>query len=303
MKKKLLFIYNAKSGKAKIKNHLADIIDTFVKEGYRVEAYPTQCVGDARRKVKEIGKKFDRIVCSGGDGTLNEVMSGVMDLERKPVIGYIPSGSTNDFATSIKLPKMIENSTKVAIKGTPMSVDIGSFNDKNFVYIAAFGVFTAVSYQTSQSLKNALGHTAYLIEGVKTIADVNKSYRMKIRFNGKVIEDNFMFGMITNTKSVGGFQNITGNNIVLNDGLFEVTLIKELKNAVELESILEAMVNTKKQSDNVYRFKASSLTITSQEPVAWVLDGESGGTHKRVKIVNNEKAVKIMSGFKRSKKV
>lgn len=299
MKKKLLFIYNAKSGKAKIKNYLADIIDVFVKEGYRVEVYPTQCVGDAKRKVKEVGKKFNRIVCSGGDGTLNEVLSGVMDIDKKPIIGYIPSGSTNDFATSIKLPKEIMQSTKVAIKGNPMSVDIGSFNHDNFVYIAAFGVFTAVSYQTSQTLKNALGHTAYLIEGAKTLADVNKSYHMKIRFDGKIIEDNFIFGMITNANSVGGFQNITGNNVVLNDGLFEVTLIKAVKNAVDLEGVLEALVNNKKKSDNVYRFKTSSLTISSPEEVSWVLDGESGGAHKRVKIINHEKAVRIMSGIKR----
>lgn len=301
MKKKLLFIYNAKSGKARIKNYLADIIDIFVKDGYRVETYPTQCAGDAKRKVKELGKKFGLIVCSGGDGTLNEVISGVMDIDKSPVIGYIPSGSTNDFATSIKLPKDILNSAKVAIKGTPMSVDVGSFNNKNFIYIAAFGVFTAVSYQTSQSLKNALGHTAYLIEGVKTITDFNKSYHMKIRFNGKEIEDDFIFGMITNANSVGGFQNITGNNIDLCDGLFEVTLIKAVKNAVELESVLEALVNTKKKSDSVYRFKASSLAISSPEDVAWVLDGESGGSHRRIKIVNHKKAVNIMSGIRRTK--
>lgn len=297
MRKRLLFIYNAKSGKARIKNHLADIIDIFVKAGYRVEAYPTQCAGDAKRKVIELGKKFGLIVCSGGDGTLNEVISGVMEVERDIVIGYIPSGSTNDFATSIKLPKTMENSAKVAVKGMPVSIDVGSFNNNNFVYIAAFGVFTAVSYQTSQSLKNAIGHTAYIIEGAKTIADVNKSYHMKIRFNGKVIEDNFIYGMITNARSVGGFPNITGNNVVLDDGLFEVTLIKEVKNAVELENVLEALINNKK-CDKVYRFKTSALTISSLEEVAWALDGESGGSHKRVKIVNNEKAVKIMSGIK-----
>ncbi len=301
MKRKLLFIFNAKSGKARIRNYLADIIDIFVKEGYRVEAYPTQSAGDAKKKVKELGKKFGLVVCSGGDGTLNEVISGVMDIDKNPVIGYIPSGSTNDFATSIKLPKDILNSAKVAVKGTPMSVDVGSFNNKNFIYIAAFGVFTAVSYQTSQSLKNALGHTAYLIEGVKTISDFNKSYHMKIRFNGKEIEDDFIFGMITNTNSVGGFQNITGNNIDLCDGLFEVTLIKAVKNAVELESVLEALVNSKKKSDSVYRFKTSSLSLSSPEEVAWVLDGESGGMHKRVKIVNHQKAVRIMSGVKRTR--
>jgi len=302
MKKKLLFIYNAKSGKAKMRTYLADVIDTFVKEGYRVEAYPTQSMGDARRKVNELGKKYDLIVCSGGDGTLNEVISGVMDIDKDPIIGYIPSGSTNDFAASIKLPKEITNSMKVAVKGTPISVDVGSFNEsRNFIYIAAFGIFTSVSYQTSQTLKNALGHTAYVIEGVKNIGEITKSYHMKFRFDGKVIEDNFIYGMITNTKSVGGFGNITGNNVVLNDGLFEVTLVKEVKNAVSLESVLEAMINTKKKSEYVYRFKTSSLTISSKEPVAWVLDGESGGSHKRVKINNHKKAVKIMSGLKKKK--
>lgn len=299
--KKLLFIYNAKSGKAKIRNSLADVIDTFVKAGYRVEAYPTQCAGDAKRKVKEIGKKFNHIVCSGGDGTLNEVISGVMDIDKNPVIGYIPSGSTNDFAASIKLPKTIEQSAKIAVKGQPIKVDVGEFNDRNFIYIAGFGLFTSVSYQTSQALKNTMGHTAYIIEGAKTLGDFSKSYRMKFAFNGKVISDRFIYGMITNTRSVGGFQNIMGNSVVLNDGLFEVTLVKEIKNVVELENVLEALVNPSKKCDNVYRFKTPSLSIISEEPVAWVLDGESGGTHKRVKISINEKAIKIMSGFSKKK--
>ncbi len=300
--KRLLFIYNAKSGKARIKNYLAYIIDTFVKAGYRVEAYPTQCAGDAKRKVREIGRKFNHIVCSGGDGTLNEVISGVMEIDRNPTIGYIPSGSTNDFATSIRLPKTIEQSTKVAVKGQPIKVDVGEFNDRNFIYIAGFGLFTAVSYQTSQTLKNTMGHTAYLIEGAKTLGDFSKSYKMKIRFNGKTITDKFIYGMVTNTRSVGGFQNIMGNSVVLNDGLFEVTLVKEIKSVMELENALEALVNPNKKCENVYRFKTPSLSIISEEPVAWVLDGESGGTHKRVKISINEKAVRIMSGFLKKRK-
>lgn len=295
--KKLLFIFNAKSGKARIKNHLADVIDMFVKEGYTVEAYPTQSVGDARNKVESCGKKFDLIVCSGGDGTLNEVISGAMMLDKRPDIGYIPSGSTNDFGTSINLPKSIMESAKIAVSGTPVSIDIGHFNDRNFVYIAGFGTFTDVSYLTPQKMKNALGYTAYLIEGAKKLNDIGKSYRMRIEYDGRVIEDNFIYGMITNTKSVAGFKLVTGSKVSLNDGLYEVTLIKEIKNPLEIESILESLVNGRKKSENVYRFKASNLTICSKEPVAWVLDGESGGVHKKVEISNGEKAVRIMSGI------
>ncbi|MDE6697865.1 MAG: YegS/Rv2252/BmrU family lipid kinase, partial [Lachnospiraceae bacterium] len=242
MDKKLLFIYNAKSGKAKIRNKLVDIIDVFIKAGYRVESYQTQCPMDASAKIAKDGVDFDMIVCSGGDGTLNEVVSGTMKLENKPIIGYIPSGSTNDFGKTLGLYKDMVKSAKVAVNGRPVSVDVGEFNgNKNFVYIAAFGVFTDVSYQTPQNMKNILGHQAYIIEGIKSLPSI-KAYRMKVEYENGRFEDEFIYGMISNSESAGGFKGISGKNVILDDGLYEGTFIRKPRSPIELTSIINSII-------------------------------------------------------------
>ena len=300
--KRLLFVYNAKSGKARIRTRLADIIDVFIKEGYRVEAYQTQCPMDASNKIARDGQEFDLIVCSGGDGTLNEVASGVMRLEHKPVIGYIPSGSTNDFGKSIGLYKDMVRSAEVAVKGTPISVDIGQLNqDRNFVYIAAFGIFTEVSYQTSQNMKNVLGHQAYIIEGIKSLTSV-KSYKMKIEYEDGVIEDEFIYGMISNSESAGGFKGITGKDVILDDGLYEGTFIKVPKSPIELSLIINSLLVGNNKSENIYNFKTAKVKVTCDEPVSWVLDGEFGGEHKEVDIINHANAVQIMAHLHKKNK-
>lgn len=292
----LLFVYNPRSGKAQIRNHLSDIIDTFVKAQYRVQVHPTQRKLDARKQVLDRYGTYDRIVCSGGDGTLNEVVSGVMELEERPMIGYIPSGSTNDFAASILLPKSMKKAAKLAVTGTPYPVDIGKFNKKYFTYIAAFGAFTDVSYLTPQEKKNLLGHQAYLLEGLKKITSI-KPYRMRVDYDGKRIEDEFIYGMISNSFSVGGFKGITGKDIVLNDGLFEVTLIRAPKTPIELNYILAVLLGLEEKNELVFTCKASSINITATLNVPWVLDGEYGGAPKRVEIQNLRKAVKMVSGI------
>ena len=248
--KKLLFIYNAKSGTAGISKKLAGIIDIFIKHGYYVDAYQTQSALDAKNQIIERGNQFDLVVCSGGDGTLNEVASGLMQLEERPVIGYIPSGSTNDFAGSIGLKKDMLENAEIAVSGRPYKVDIGTFNDKNFVYIAAFGIFTEVSYSTSQRLKNVLGHQAYVVEGIKSLPSV-KSYRVRFEYDGNVIEDDFIYGMVSNSNSAGGFKGIMGDDVVLDDGLYEVTLVKKPHNPIELASIAQALLNKRRQR-NIY---------------------------------------------------
>jgi YegS/Rv2252/BmrU family lipid kinase len=300
--KKLLFVYNARSGKAQIRVHLANIIDTFVKAGYYVEAYPTQREKDAKRQIARQGQYFDLIVVAGGDGTLNEAIAGMMKLGRKIPLGYIPSGSTNDFATSIKLPKDMLLAAQTAVKGAPAYVDVGGFNRRKFIYIAAFGAFTDVSYSTPQDMKNLLGHSAYLIEALKTFGTIMNSHHFLIeRNNGQIIEDDFIYGMITNSVSVGGFRGITGKNIVLDDGLFEVMLIKKPKNALELQDIVTCLL-TCKSCRNIVAFKASRLKFVSDEKVKWVLDGEFGGSQKTVVIRNYNCAVKVITGFEPTKK-
>ena len=241
MEKKMLFIFNPKAGKGKIKANLLDIVDIFNKGGYEVIIYSTQKSRDAYEKAKEYHDKVDLIVCSGGDGTLDEVVTGVMEKKSNVPIGYIPAGSTNDFANSLFMPKSMTEAASMIMTEQLYHCDIGRFNNQSFTYIAAFGLFTDVAYQTDQDLKNILGHVAYLLEGVKRLFDI-KSYHMKIESEELTVENDFIFGMVTNSRSVGGFKNLTGKNVDMNDGLFEVTMITRPKNPLELQEIMTAML-------------------------------------------------------------
>ena len=293
MGKKLLFIYNPHSGKGLIRNYLADIVDTMVKAGFEVTIYPTQAPADATRKVQEEASRYDRIVCSGGDGTLDEVVTGMMSLQQRVPIGYIPAGSTNDFGNSLGIDKDMRRAAESAVNGRPYPVDIGRFNKDNFVYVAAFGIFTEVSYATSQDLKNALGHVAYLLEAVKQLADI-PSFRMQVEYDGNMIYDEFIYGMITNTKSVGGMKGIIPGAIDLQDGVFEVTLIRTPKTPIDLTDIVNFLLGNSKESEFVYSFQTGELKFTAAEQVPWTLDGEFGGAHEVVNVKNMHEAVEIM---------
>lgn len=293
MKKKMLFIYNPRAGKSQIRSNLLDMIDIFVKAGYEVTAYPTQAQGDGIRAVTErqIGY-YDMIACSGGDGTLDEVVTGMMRCEKRLPIGYVPAGTTNDFAGSLGIPRSMEKAARVIVDGKSFRCDVGGFNENIFVYIAAFGLFTDVSYETRQDMKNVLGHMAYVLEGMRKLSKV-RSYTMKVTCGDRTIEGDFIFGMITNSLSVGGFKKITGDNVKLDDGVFEVTLIKRPGNPVELNTIMAAMVNRNIDTDLMECFTASELQIESTEEIAWTLDGEFGGRHSRVEIRNYKQALEI----------
>lgn len=293
-KKKMLFIYNPRAGKAKIRSNLLDIIDIFVKAGYEVTAYPTQEKGDGIRAVVQREPEcYELVVCSGGDGTLDEVVTGMMQCSKRTPIGYVPAGSTNDFAGSLHIPKNMIQAAQTIVQGKAFGCDVGVFNDDVFVYIAAFGLFTDVSYETKQDIKNVLGHMAYILEGMKRISNI-KSYYMKVAYEDRVIEGDFMFGMITNSISVGGFKNITGKYVMLDDGEFEVTLIKRPANPMELNMIMAALLNRNINTECMYCFKTSALRFISEEEVAWTLDGEFGGRHREVSINNQKHALQIM---------
>ena len=292
--KKMLFIYNPRAGKAKIKSNLLDIIDIFTKAGYEVTAYPTQAKGDGQRAVRERKTEYyDLVVCSGGDGTLDEVVSGMMQCEKKTAIGYVPAGSTNDFANSLKIPKNMLSAAQVIVGGNTFGCDIGTFNDDFFVYIAAFGVFTDVSYETRQDIKNVLGHMAYILEGMRRLSAV-RAYKMKVESEELTVEGEFLFGMITNSVSVGGFKRITGKYVQLDDGEFEVTLIKKPSNAMELNLIMASLINRNINTDCMYCFRTASLRFTSEDEIAWTLDGEFGGKHTCVDISNQKQALDIL---------
>ena len=296
--KKLLFVYNPRAGKEMLKPRLSDVLDIFVKAGYEVTVHPTQAYRDAYYQIKEyeVGK-YDLIACSGGDGTIDEVATGMIKRREmgKDVVpvGYIPAGTTNDFAKSLHIPRKPLAAADNAVKGVPFPCDIGKFNDSVFVYIAAFGIFTDVSYETDQAVKNVLGHMAYILEGAKRIFNI-PSYKIKVEHDGEVIEDEFIFGMVTNSRSVGGFSNMVGKNIVFDDGLFEVTLIKTPKNPIALQEIIAALLIEQVDTKHMYTFKTKKITFDSVEEIPWTLDGEFGGEQDYVEIENVQKAMEIM---------
>ena len=293
MEKRLIFIFNPLSGKGIVRRKLYEIVDLMVKQGYEVTIYPTQKPNDCFYKISEIGEKYDRIVISGGDGTLDETVRGIMRMGIKTPVGYIPAGSTNDFASSLKIPKSIENAANVAVTGKAFSCDVGEFNGKNFIYVAAFGVLTDVSYATKQEMKNALGHAAYFFEGVKRWRGLD-SIHMRIEIDGVTIEDDFCYGMVGNSAFVAGVKMNFAHEVKLDDGVFEIVLIKTPKNPVELNRIITAMFSLTEEEELILIIQASHARFHTDEPLAWTLDGEFGGKQTDVEITNCNKAINII---------
>jgi len=292
---KLLFVFNPHSGKGQIRYNLVDIVDEMVKAGYEVRVHPTQERDEARRIIAAEAKNYDLVVCSGGDGTLDEAVAGIMESGTNKKLGYIPAGSTNDFANSIGIPKGMKEAAFVATHGEGFSCDVGVFGEKNFIYVAAFGKFTDVAYDTRQELKNILGHAAYIIEGAKRLSDI-KSYKMKVEYENQTIEGDFIIGMITNSTSVGGFKGMTGPDVKLDDGLFEVTLIRRPTNLIEMNEILASIAKLVDDTDYVYTFKTDKIKFTclDEEVIPWTLDGEYGGSPESVEISVSRKAIEIV---------
>lgn len=291
--KKMLFIYNPNAGTGLLKPKLADVLDIFVKGGYEVTVYPTQKYHDALAKMQSYTEDYDLVACSGGDGTLDEVVTGMSFREKRVPIGYIPTGTTNDFANSLHISRNILEAADTVVNGVPFPCDVGMFNDDYFIYIAAFGLFTDVSYETKQSMKNVLGHLAYVLEGAKRLFNI-PSYRIKVTYEGGEIEDEFIYGMVTNSRSVGGFKGIIGRDVVFDDGEFEVTLIKMPKNPIELNEIVGALLLKQIDSKHMYSFKSGSIRFESLEEIPWTLDGEFGGEHDDVLIKDKKQGLKIM---------
>ena len=208
-------------------------------------------------------------------------------------IGYIPTGTTNDFASSLQISRDILEAAHISVNGIPFGCDVGTFNHDIFVYVAAFGLFTDVPYQTDQKLKNALGHAAYVLEGAKRLSNI-PSYHIKVTCGERVIEEEFMIGMITNSRSVAGFRSIMGKDVKFDDGEFEVTLIKKPKNIAELNEIITSLLVESFDTKHMYTFKASEIVLESKEEIPWTLDGEFGGQHDNVHIINKKQALQIM---------
>lgn len=295
MKKDLLFILNPTAGKTHIKDRLFDVINAFSEAGYRVTVYPTRQPMDGRKIVISEGADYDLIVCAGGDGTLDDVVTGYMLAKSSLPLGYIPAGSTNDFARSLGIPLEPMAAVTNITSGHPFAIDVGSFNTNDyFVYIAAFGAFTEISYSTNQKFKNMFGHAAYIMNSIRSLNSVT-TYQATIRYDDREITGNFIYAMITNSLSVGGMQNVVlADDIKFDDGIFECLLIKTPTNPLELQAIMNSLLISEVNEKYMYCFKAKKVEISSEEEIPWVRDGEFGGNHKQVVIENHQKALQII---------
>lgn len=277
--KKMYFLVNLVAGKAVIGDSLGEIINLFNKAGYEVTVRVTQDSDDASvmaRYACENG--FDELVCAGGDGTLSQCLQGIMSASVHIPIGYIPAGSTNDFARSLGIPSSPMDAARWIVEGSPRACDIGGLNDSFFSYIAAFGAFTNVTYETPQQVKNIFGHAAYIVSGLMQLTSL-RSKRMRVEWGSNSVEGDYIFGMVTNSSSVAGLLSL--NDFLLDDGVFEVTLIKKPVNIMQLQQILHSLLNIGVELDREYIkfFRTDRITFTSlsDDPVTWTRDGEYGG--------------------------
>ncbi len=293
MAKRMLFVYNPMAGKEQIHNKLSDIIQIFCKADFEVTIFSTSGKGDAEEIVAKKGNNYDYVVCSGGDGTMNEVAAGLMQLENRPVCGYIPAGTVNDFASSLKIPKIMKRAAQLVVDGSIFECDMGKFNNKYFTYVAGFGAFTEVSYQTPQEWKNALGKMAYFGEALKHITDI-KPHHMTIKCDDGMYEDDFVLGLVSNSVSVAGYKAYSKKNIKMDDGKFEAIFIRNPRNPIELQQVLNALLSKELDAEQILYFCSKNINIISEDEVSWTLDGEDGGICSKVEMENINKALSIV---------
>lgn len=294
MMKKMLFIMNPFSGQKRAKKFLADMLLLFGQEGYEVIAHMTCGQGDAAVAAERRGKDVDLVVCCGGDGTLNETVTGLLRCGAQTPIGYIPAGSTNDFAASLKLSTNIMQAARDIMAGSPVAYDVGKFGQRYFSYVASFGAFTKSSYTTPQSIKNALGHTAYVLSGIQEISQIrNEHVRMEI--DGRVVEDDFLFGAICNSTSVGGILNLDPKLVDMSDGLFEILLVRAPKNLAEISECLQAVQSQTYNCAMITFCSARNIKIFADPNMLWTLDGEKEEGHAEVSVENLQHAIRLVS--------
>ncbi len=292
MFKKLLLIVNPVAGKKKIKNQLLDVVQIFAQGGFST----TVMVTGRRREATEFAayaKDYDRVVCAGGDGTLNEVIGGMLEHKITIPLGYIPCGSTNDFASSMGIPLDPKKAATIISNGMPSPLDVGKFGTRHFSYVASFGIFTAASYSTAQDVKNLLGHVAYVFEGIKDLQSV-QAHHIKLETEERAIEGDYVFGAIANSTSFGGIIKLKEELVSLNDGYFEVLLVKMPKSIADLNVVINSLTTSNFNNSRFEFFRASKLKITSSEPTAWSLDGEYMRTEGTVRMDNLHGAIQFI---------
>ena len=273
MKKTLLLIVNPRAGKRRSRDFFFDVFQIFSQPGYLIRLRLTAGPGDAARIAAEEGGAYDLVVCYGGDGTLNQVTNGLLRLDAPPPVGYIAGGSTNDFAASLCLPMDPAKAARAILNSPGRYLDLGLFNGRHFMYVASFGAFTKASYSVPQDLKNDLGHLAYIIEGIKDLSSL-RSYRARVEADGEVFDGKFLFGAVTNTLSLGGLVKLKSEDVVLDDGKFEMILFPEPKSLVDLNDMARALLLQDYSGNGLILRHASRISVVTEAPLAWSLDGE-----------------------------
>lgn len=293
--KKLLFFVNPMAGQGEIRESLMDVLQTFAAAGYEITIHPTQSPKDLTEVIARKGAEYDVIVSTGGDGTLNETTAGLMclDAHRRPVVGYIPGGTVNDVATTLGLSKNTRKAASDIVRGVPCAIDVGSFNERWFNYVAAFGVFTDVSYRTSQEDKRMLGRLAYLLDGSKSLTEIRPT-EVEITVDGVTRKESVLAGLVTSTTSVGGFSIKAMADVALDDGLFEVLLVREIRSAKDLSNVVSGLLKRDFSGKEFFFTKASHVEFSFPKPTDWTVDGEFGGSVTKAVIDNHTKAVSIL---------
>lgn len=291
--KQMLLIVNPVAGQKKAVKHLAELIDVFNRAEYEVKVYITSQENDAEKITGFLKQPLDLVVCCGGDGTLNATVNMMLKEKRSIPIGYIPAGSTNDFASTLGLPGDVVGAAKQIVNGTPQQYDIGKFRDRYFTYVASFGAFTKTSYSTSQNIKNSLGHMAYVLEGIQEISKIRK-WHLKLETDTEVIEDDYLFGAICNSTSVGGVLTLKPDMVDMGDGKFEVLLVRAPKNLTEVGECIAALTAQTYDCGMITFRSTGSMQITTEADMLWSLDGERMEGEERIRIENLHRGITLI---------
>lgn len=291
-RKKVLVLINPNSGKKNSKESVLDALNVFSANNYQMEIYLSQKPMDVTRYIEENGEKFDVVAVFGGDGTLNEATNGLMKLKHKPVISYFPTGTMNDFGTNFGLTNDMKQCANIACDGHIESFDVGKINSRYFNYVAGFGAFCNVSYETKQELKKQIGNLAYIIKAIHEIPNLHP-YHVKMNLDGKILEKDLMFGLIINGNRVAGFEMLEQADNTFKDGLFDIILVEHTPNPLELYNYPLGVLHPELNMKYVERYQAKSIIIESQEKLAWTLDGEEGEETLVARVENISQALQI----------
>ena len=291
--KKMLFVMNPYAGTRKANRYLADMLSIFNRAGYAVITHMTAGPGDGAAVVEQMAPQMDLVVCCGGDGTFNEVINGVLRSGAETPIGYIPAGSTNDFASSLHLSTNVLQAARDIMEGQPRPYDVGQFGDRYFSYVASFGTFTRSSYATPQSVKNALGHTAYILEGIQELSQLRKTH-VRLELDDGMVEDDFIFGAVSNSTSIGGILTLDPKQVDMRDGKFELLLVRAPRDLLEISECIRALQTQKYNCAMITFLSTDSLTVVANPDMPWTLDGEREDGHAHIEIQNLHQALRLM---------